>query len=52
MGSRPRGKRDEMNPLAPGAGSPYERPFNRQVSDIFNIFPNNTFMVKFDYAFF
>jgi hypothetical protein len=47
-----RGKRDEMNPLAPGAGSPYERPFNRQVVDIFNIFPNNTFMVKFDYAFF
>jgi hypothetical protein len=47
-----RRERDEMNPLAPTAGSPYDKPLNRQMGDIFNIYPNNTFMVKFDYAFF
>jgi hypothetical protein len=44
--------RNELNPLAPYGTSPYERPLNRQVSDIFGIFPHNTFMIKFDYAFF
>lgn len=44
--------RDELNPLAPYGISPYERPINRQISDIFGIFPHNTFMIKFDYAFF
>jgi hypothetical protein len=44
--------RNELNPLAPHGLSPYDRPVNRQISDVFGIFPHNTFMVKFDYAFF
>lgn len=50
--SHGRNERDEMNPLAPWGKSLYEEPFNRQIEDVFNIFPNNSFMVKIDYAFF
>lgn len=50
--SHGRSERDEMNPLAPWGKSPYEQPVNKQIGDIFNIFPKNSFMVKIDYAFF
>jgi len=50
--SHGRNERDEMNPLAPWGQSLYEQPVNRQIGDIFNIFPNNSFMIKIDYAFF
>lgn len=50
--SHGRSRRDEINPLAPLNGSPYDRSLERQIGDIFNIFPHNTVMVKFDYAFF
>lgn len=50
--SHGRNVRDEMNPLAPYGVSHYEQTIPRQIGDIFNIFPNNSFMVKFDYAFF
>ena len=44
--------RDEMNPLAPWGSSPYGRPLDRQLGDVFRIFPHNTIMVKVDYALF
>lgn len=50
--SHGRGARNEMNPLAPWGESPYERPINKQIGDVFNIFPSNSFMLKIDYAFF
>lgn len=50
--SHARNGRDEMNPLAPWGASPYERPLNKQIGDIINIFPNNSFMIKIDYSFF
>lgn len=50
--SHGRNERDEMNPLAPWGISPYERPVNKQIGDIFNLFPKNSFMIKIDYAFF
>ncbi len=50
--SHSRRKRDEMNPLAPWGASPYERPLGKQVEDLFAVFPHNTIMLKFNYAFF
>lgn len=50
--SHGRNERDEMNPLAPWGESLYDQTINRQIGDIFNIFPNNSFMIKIDYAFF
>jgi Domain of unknown function (DUF5916)/Carbohydrate family 9 binding domain-like len=50
--SHGRNKRDKMNPLAPYGTSHYEQTIPGQIGDIFNIFPNNSFMLKFDYAFF
>jgi len=50
--SHGRNERDEMNPLAPWGNSYYEQPVGKQIGDIFNMFPNNSFMIKIDYAFF
>jgi len=50
--SHGRNERDEMNPLAPLGISPYEQSIAGQFSDIFRIFPRNSFMIKIDYAFF
>ena len=50
--SHGRNKRDEINPLAPWGESLYDQPVNTQIGDIFKIFPNNSFMIKIDYAFF
>ncbi len=50
--SHGRRKNDVMNPLAPLGEVQYERPINKQVGDLFNIFPNNSFMLKIDYAFY
>ena len=50
--SHSRRKRDEMNPLAPWGASPYDRELGKQVGDLFAVFPHNTIMLKFNYAFF
>lgn len=50
--SHSRHKRDDMNPLAPWGESVYEQSLRGQLSDLFRIFPGNSFMIKFDYAFF
>jgi hypothetical protein len=50
--SHGRRERDELNPLAPWGGSPYRRPLDSQLGDVFRIFPHNTFMIKLDYALF
>ena len=43
---------DEMlNPLAPWNASPYDRSFDRQFKDTFNIFPQNVFLIKLNYTF-
>ncbi len=48
-----RRERDELNPLAPPRdSSPYDRSLDRQIGDVFGIFPHNTFMLKINYAFF
>ena len=40
-----------MNPLAPWGEELYEQGVGGQLSDMFRIFPRNSFMVKIDYAF-
>ncbi len=50
--SHGRRERDELNPLAPWGSSPYRRPVDRQLGDMFRIFPHNTIMIKMDYALF
>ncbi len=42
---------ERINPLAPFADSPYEKQFGDQIRDVFDIIPNNTFMIKLDYTF-
>lgn len=42
---------ERINPLAPFSDSPYEKPLGDQIKGIFDIIPNNTFMVKLDYTF-
>ncbi|MFK7848695.1 MAG: DUF5916 domain-containing protein [Rhodothermales bacterium] len=42
---------DELNPLAPWSGSPYDRSFNDQFSNTFDIFPENVFLIKLNYTF-
>ena len=49
--SHSRKKNDVMNPLAPWGDPLYEQSLCGQVSDIFRIFPKNSFMIKIDYAF-
>jgi hypothetical protein len=46
-----RSERDELNPLGPWGGSPYERSIGRQLGDTFDVFPNNVFQVKLSYTF-
>lgn len=43
---------DELNPLEPVIYSPYERSLNDQLGDVFSRFPNNSFMMKLNYAIF
>ena len=50
--SHGRNNKEEINPLAPWGDSPYEKPLGKQIGDIFNIFPKNSFMIKMEYAFF
>ena len=50
--SHGRRARDEINPLAPRGASPYDRPLEKQIGDVFGIFPHNTFMLKMNYVFF
>jgi hypothetical protein len=49
--SHSRNERDEMNPLAPWGESIYDQSLGGQLSDLFRIFPKNSFMIKIDYAF-
>jgi hypothetical protein len=49
--SHSRNRRDENNPLAPWGDPLYEQSLGGQLSDIFRIFPKNSFMIKIDYAF-
>jgi hypothetical protein len=49
--SHSRNRRDELNPLAPWGEELYEQGVGGQLSDMFSIFPKNSFMVKLDYAF-
>lgn len=49
--SHSRNRRDDMNPLAPWGESIYAQSLGGQISDLFRIFPKNSFMIKIDYAF-
>ena len=42
---------DVLNPLAPWNSSPYDRSFNDQFNDTFEIFPENVFLIKLNYTF-
>ncbi len=42
---------NELNPLAPWVGSPYEQSLNDQFSNTFDIFPENAFLIKLNYTF-
>jgi hypothetical protein len=46
-----RSERDELNPLGPWGGSPYDRSLGRQLGDTFDVFPHNVFQVKLSYTF-
>lgn len=50
--SHGRNARDEANPLAPLVRSPYDRPLNKQMGDVFGMFPHNSIMMKISYAIF
>jgi hypothetical protein len=50
--SHGRNEKEEMNPLAPYGRSVYDQSLNQQIGDLFRIFPNNSFMIKLDYAFY
>jgi hypothetical protein len=50
--SHGRNASDEANPLAPLAYSPYHRPLDKQLGDVFGMFPHNSFMMKINYAIF
>jgi hypothetical protein len=49
--SHGRNGNDYINPLAPRGESPYDRPFGQQVKDMFDIFPENAFIIKLSYTF-
>ncbi|HEX2395703.1 MAG TPA: DUF5916 domain-containing protein [Bacteroidales bacterium] len=49
--SHGRNKDDYISPLPPRGDSPYHRSFGRQVSDMFDIFPEHAFIVKLSYTF-
>lgn len=49
--SHSRNREDVINPLAPWGDSLYDQSMYGQFTDIFRIFPKNSFMVKIDYAF-
>jgi hypothetical protein len=49
--SHSRKRNDEINPLAPWGDPLYEQSFSGQISEIFRIFPKNSFMIKLDYSF-
>jgi len=40
-----------LNPLAPWGDSPYNRQTGKQIGEIFNIFPENAFIIKLNYTF-
>ena len=49
--SHSRNRDDVINPLAPWGDPLYEQSLSGQISEIFRIFPKNSFMIKIDYAF-
>ncbi|MFP4366552.1 MAG: DUF5916 domain-containing protein [Bacteroidales bacterium] len=49
--SHGRSKDDILNPLAPWGDSPYDRQTGKQIGEIFNIFPENAFIIKLNYTF-
>lgn len=42
---------DQINPLSPFGKSPYDRPIGSQISDTFDILPNNSVLLKINYTF-
>ena len=42
---------DTLNPLSPDAISPYDNSLNDQFNNTFDIFPQNVFLIKLNYAF-
>ncbi|MEX0821303.1 MAG: DUF5916 domain-containing protein [Rhodothermales bacterium] len=42
---------DALNPLGPWTYSPYDRPIGDQIGDTFDVLPDNTILVKLNYAF-
>ena len=42
---------DRMDPLLPTGPSPYDTPLSRQIGDTFELFPQNVFLIKVNYAF-
>lgn len=49
--SHGRNTEEYINPLSPFGASPYERPIGTQISDTFDILPNNSFLIKINYTF-
>ncbi|MEX0769944.1 MAG: DUF5916 domain-containing protein [Balneolaceae bacterium] len=49
--SHGRSGRDQLNPLAQAVSSPYDRLIGTQIGDTFDIFPENTFLIKVNYTF-
>ncbi len=46
-----RSERVQQNPLAPRTPSPYNRSIGDRIGDAFDIFPQNTFLIKVKYTF-
>ena len=46
-----RNAEDILNPLSPGAASPYDRSTGDQFGDTFEAFPENAFLIKLNYNF-
>lgn len=49
--SHGRDTEDQINPLSPFGASPYDRPIGTQISDTFDILPNNSVLLKINYTF-
>lgn len=42
---------DSLNPLGPWTYSPYDKPIGDHIGDTFDVLPDNTFLIKLNYAF-
>jgi hypothetical protein len=49
--SHGRSEDDILNPLSPWGRSPYGRQTGKQIGEIFNLFPENAFIIKLNYTF-